>query len=30
MVIDKNGLVKAPNIGYSPQTGTIIDAVIGR
>ena len=30
MVIDKSGLVKAPNIGYSPQMGTIIDAVIGR
>jgi rhodanese-related sulfurtransferase/peroxiredoxin len=30
MVVDKNGLVKAPNLGYSPQTGTIIDAVIGR
>jgi hypothetical protein len=30
MLIDKNGLVRAANIGYSPQMGTIIDAVIGR
>jgi rhodanese-related sulfurtransferase/peroxiredoxin len=29
MVIDKNGLVKAPSIGYSPRTGKIIDEVIG-
>jgi peroxiredoxin len=30
MLIDKSGLVKAPTIGYSDETGTIIDAVIGR
>ena len=29
MIIDEDGLVKAPNIGYSPEMGTIIDAVIG-
>jgi peroxiredoxin len=30
MVVDKSGLVKAPNIGYSDETGTIIDKAIGR
>jgi peroxiredoxin len=30
MVIDKSGVVKAPNIGYLDETGTIIDAAIGR
>jgi rhodanese-related sulfurtransferase/peroxiredoxin len=30
MVIDENGLVKAPNLGYSVQMGTIIDEIIGR
>jgi peroxiredoxin/rhodanese-related sulfurtransferase len=30
MVIDKSGLVKAPNAGYSDETGTIIDEAVGR
>ena len=30
MVIDESGRVKAPNVGYSDQTGTIIDEAIGR
>lgn len=30
MVIDKSGMVKAPNVGYSDETGTIIDEAIGR
>jgi peroxiredoxin/rhodanese-related sulfurtransferase len=30
MVIDESGVVKAPNVGYSDETGTIIDEVIGR
>jgi peroxiredoxin len=30
MVIDKSGLVKAPNVGYSDETGAIIDEAIGR
>jgi peroxiredoxin len=30
MVIDENGVVKAPNVGYSDETGKIIDEAIGR
>jgi peroxiredoxin/rhodanese-related sulfurtransferase len=30
MVIDESGRVKAPSIGYSDETGTILDEAIGR
>jgi peroxiredoxin len=30
MVVDRMGLVKAPNIGYSDETGSIVDEAIGR
>jgi len=30
MVVDKKGLVKAPQLGYSAEIGTIVDDAIGR